>query len=215
MGHALKTIDRFYGLTPRGIIHVGANSGQEVPDYMASDITPVVLIEPLQIPFKRLLKSIDNAEGFFPVQKCLSDVAGKTVIFNVASNSGQASSYYEPENHLTIYPGVTFGEKIEFTTETLDAVVQGLSGSLDRSKLDYISLDTQGSELDIIKGASRCLEDAKFVFLEVSFKGLYRDAPDMYEVIQFMRSKEFDLYHCLMRNKGWGDALFIKRGVVL
>jgi FkbM family methyltransferase len=213
MSTALQNIERFYKMVPWGIIQVGASKGQEVPEYKESGIRPVVLVEPLDDSFRRLCKVINGEPGFFPVQKCLSDTAGKTVTFNVASN-WQSSSYYEPKDHLTLYPRVTFDNKIELVTDTLDGMIAALAGDLDPTLLDYISLDTQGAELDILKGGPNCLGIAKFVYTEVSFKGLYAGAPDIYDMIAFMREANFDLFGAHMTSKSWGDALFIKKGVV-
>jgi FkbM family methyltransferase len=214
MSHALGNMDRFYQIIPTGIIHIGANKGQEVVDYKESGIRPVVLIEPLEDPFRRLVSAIADEPGFFPVCECLSDVSGRKVDFHIASNGGQSSSYFPPEKHLELYPHVKFDQKIEMTTRTLDEVIESLSTDLDARQLDYISLDTQGSELDILKGGMNALSNAKFVFSEVSFPGLYKGAPDLYDIIDFMRKNGFDICQLVMRNKGWGDALFARKGTI-
>ncbi len=99
-------------------------------------------------------------------------------------------------------------------TETLDDVIDRMSDSIDPTSLDYISLDTQGSEVDILKGGLRSLGRARFVYMEVSYAGLYKGSPDLYDVIHFMQSYGFDICNLVMRNKGWGDALFAKKGVI-
>jgi FkbM family methyltransferase len=214
MSHAIKNLARFYDAQPAGIIHIGANSGQEVTDYRESGIRPVVLIEALEAPFKRLIRAVGEEPGFYPVQACLSDTPGREVAFFVASNGGQASSYFQPGSHLDHYPQVKFDTQVTLVTQTLDDVLSQLAGVADISRLDYISLDTQGSELDILRGGRKALQNARFVYTEVSYPGLYKNAPSVYEVIDFMRHAGFDLCQLTMRTKGWGDARFAAKGQI-
>lgn len=214
MSHAINLIQRLYGLTPASVVHVGANSGQEVADFKRSGIRPVVLVEPLEGPFGNLVKAVGDEPGFYPVKACLSDAPGKHVTFHIASNGGQSSSYFEPSNHLSLHPNVRFEQKAQLITTTLDAVFEGLAGQLGTGQFDYVGVDTQGAELDILRGAPRCLEGARFVFCEVSYSGLYKDSPDVYAIIDFLRDRNFDLCHLIIGKKGWGDALFMRKGLL-
>jgi FkbM family methyltransferase len=212
MSHAIDTIKRFYDLTPRGIIHVGANKGQEVPAYKEKAIRPIVMIEPLADQFARLVKAIDGEAGFYPVQACCASESGKTVDFHVASNSGQSSSFLKPGKHVELYPGVTFQKTIQIQTATLDEIMAALPEPVEA--FDYLAADTQGAEMEVLKGASKTLEHIKYAWLEVNFGGLYEGDFDLYQITEFMRSKGFDLYYLVMRRQQWGDALYVRKGVV-
>jgi FkbM family methyltransferase len=212
MSHALDTISRFYDLAPRGIIHVGANKGQEVAAYKEKRIRPIVMIEPLADQFARLCTAIDNEPGFYPVQACCASESGKTVDFHVASNSGQSSSFLKPGKHVDLYPHITFPKVIKVQTSTLDEIMWSLPEPSDA--FDYLAADTQGAEMEVLKGASKTLEHIKFAWLEVNFGGLYEGDFDLYQITDFMRSKGFDLYFLVMRKHQWGDALYVRKGVV-
>jgi FkbM family methyltransferase len=113
----------------------------------------------------------------------------------------------------------------ELSTTTLDAVV------LEREEApapDLLSLDTQGSELEILTGATRLLDSTILgVHVEVEFQPLYEGQPLFGDVYQFLAERQFDLaelrlFHkrCPMRGKhgfrgeGYvtdGEALFLKR----
>jgi FkbM family methyltransferase len=214
MSHALDFLRRQYDLGPSGIIHVGANRGQEVDAYKASGIRPVVLIEPLPDVFGKLVQAVDNEPGFHPVQACCSD-REREVEFHVASNSGQASSYLPPEDHLTLYPQITFATSIQLRTLTLDSLLDDLSTKgVDTSRLDYLAMDTQGSERDVLLGATETLKQVKFIYTEVSMARLYSGGASMYELIEFCRGRGFELFNLMVRRKLWGDALFIRSGLV-
>ena len=174
-GAVPELLERSYGIRPTGIVHVGANTGQEVPDYRASGIRPVVLVEPLAGPFGQLVRAVDGTPGFHPLKACLSDVAGRTVDFHVASNGGQSSSYLKPAAHLKIRPDITFDRTETMVTDTLDRAIGALcrEHGLRPESFDYIGLDTQGSEMDILRRGSRGAGAAKYVFTEVNFGNLY------------------------------------------
>ena len=158
MAQCLELLAQSYGIRPTGIIHVGANSGQEVPDYRASGIRPVVLVEPLAGPFGQLVRAVDGTPGFYPLKACLSDVADRTVEFHVASNGGQSSSYLRPAAHSKIRPDITFDRTETMVTDTLDRAVGSAlprARARARSASTIIGLDTQGSEMDILRGGRR------------------------------------------------------------
>lgn len=48
---------------------------------------------------------------------------------------------------------------------------------------DLIKADVQGYELEVLRGAGKCLENAKLLLLEVSYRRMYRDLPLAHEVI--------------------------------
>lgn len=70
-------------------------------------------------------------------------------------------------------------------TRILDSVVDGQA-------FDLIKLDTQGSELDILRGGENTLNNAKMVVIETSIRPYNRGAPLQAEVIDFMKSRGFE-----------------------
>ena len=74
----------------------------------------------------------------------------------------------------------------EIEVKTLDAVVT--------KEADFIKLDTQGSELGILQGAEKTLENVLGVEVEVEFSELYQGQPLFAEVDVFLRKKDFQLF---------------------
>lgn len=212
MGHCLEVLKREHGILPAGIIHVGANTGQEIPIYRRSGIRPVVLIEPQAVQFDQLSRAAGETPGFYPLRTCLSDVADKSIEFHVASNGGKSSSYLRPAVHMDIYPDVTFNRTETMVTDTLDRAISRLCREHDLrpESFEYICLDTQGSEMDILRGGTETLAHARYVFTEVNFGNLYAGDTGLYKTIDLMRGWDFDLYHLSMKAGGWGDALFMR-----
>jgi FkbM family methyltransferase len=59
---------------------------------------------------------------------------------------------------------------------------------------DFLKIDTQGSEIDILKGASQCLEHCSLVLLECPLVDYNTGAPNMSAYLDYMRDKGFFVY---------------------
>lgn len=70
-------------------------------------------------------------------------------------------------------------------TETIDNIFLG------KEEFDLIKVDTQGSELDILTGGKKIMEDTKGIILEVSFTPYNNGAPLYAQVVEFMNNNNF------------------------
>ena len=60
--------------------------------------------------------------------------------------------------------------------------------------IDFLKIDTQGTELEILKGGQNILSTIRAISLEVEFNPIYLGQPVFAEVDQFLRSKGFVLW---------------------
>jgi FkbM family methyltransferase len=58
----------------------------------------------------------------------------------------------------------------------------------------FIKLDTQGSELAILEGASDCLDSVIGIEIETELAPMYKEAPLFSEVDAFLRNHDFELH---------------------
>ena len=61
--------------------------------------------------------------------------------------------------------------------------------------IDFLKLDTQGSELDILKGSIQTLPRTSLVEIEVEFSPIYEGQPLFADVDTFMRANGFTLWN--------------------
>jgi FkbM family methyltransferase len=73
----------------------------------------------------------------------------------------------------------------------LDTIVSGRA--IGGEKIDLLKVDTQGSELLVLKGAEQTLPKCKHVLLEISFLPLYEGQASFEEVMMFLFSRGFRL----------------------
>jgi len=78
---------------------------------------------------------------------------------------------------------------------------------------DLIKIDTQGSELDILEGGKKIVQNAKGILLEVSIKPYNEGAPLYNDVINYMNSIGFENKEFLdgSMESIQADILFIKK----
>jgi hypothetical protein len=76
----------------------------------------------------------------------------------------------------------------------------------NRSLYDYLHIDTQGYELEVLKGAEESLKYIKTIQVEVYREELYRGCPMIDDITGFL--KEFKLKKVYWRGLSWGDAIY-------
>ena len=80
--------------------------------------------------------------------------------------------------------------EVDIELTTLDL---WLAGSTVEA-VDILKLDTQGSELDILRGAEHLLTSVRAVEVEVEFNPIYRDQPLFGDVDRHLRARGFVLW---------------------
>lgn len=124
------------------------------------------------------------------------------------ARSGMTSLLKPSENHLAFFNEFErFGEVSHvqaMQTTRLDDV-EGLP------QLDYLKIDTQGAELQILNSGDRVLETCVAIQLEVSFIPLYENQPTFGEIDVWMRSHGY-LPHTFADLKEWSIFPTIREG---
>ena len=153
-----------------GVIHVGANSGQERHLY-AQHRLPVIWIEPLDAAFKSLLMNIRNLPDQTAIKALVTDRDGDRHILHIASNDGASSSILDFNQVNDIWPDIHYVDKVEVQSSTLPTALAGT----DWTACNALVLDTQGTELLILKGAEPILKHFKYIKTEAADFELYKD----------------------------------------
>jgi FkbM family methyltransferase len=213
----LQTI-RDLGLPPpTSIVQVGASAGQEMKEFLEYGIRRGVFIEPLREPFAALSAVCRQIPDFVAVNVLCTATDGETVEFHVASNGGQSSSALKPHNHLAEFSHVRFDERIRLVGHRLDSVLQFARDHGHQraaSAADLLYMDTQGSELQVLRGAEETLKNTSYVITEVTRNELYQGAPTLDALTRFLNGHDFALNNVNFNRYHHADALFIKRATL-
>jgi FkbM family methyltransferase len=171
-----------------GVIHVGAHTGQERELY-AQYRLEVLWIEPLAALFAELQRNIASLPRQRAVQALVTDKDDGEYSFHVASNAGGSSSILELKQHADIWPDVTYTETIAMSSTTLPTLLQ--RSGIDPRAYDALVMDTQGSELLILRGAAALLGQFKYIRTEVADFEAYQDCCQLADVESFLARHGF------------------------
>jgi FkbM family methyltransferase len=191
--HADPQLD-FYLKDVKGVIHVGANEGQEGYKY-AKYRLPVLWIEPIPEVYEILRKNIER----FPGQNCLNhlvtDLDDKEYIFHVSNNDGQSSSIFNIAEHRKLWPEVDYAREIRLQSVTLKTLLD--RNQVELQRYDTLVLDTQGSELLVLKGAGKeLLSRFKFIQAEAPDFESYQGGCKVDELETYLKTQGF---YCLRK----------------
>jgi FkbM family methyltransferase len=154
------------------VFDVGANQGEWSRKIL--DIQPGVSLyafEPVESTFKTLQKNMAGSKAdIFNI--ALSKRSGKKTFYHYSqsSQSARMSTFYRRnsvEEDLNIQPVA-----VQINTKSLSSFCK--SHGID--KIDFLKIDTEGAELDVLKGAASLLQSDKIETIQFEYGGTYTDA---------------------------------------
>jgi FkbM family methyltransferase len=196
-----------------GIVHVGANVGQE-RDLYAKHGLKVLWIEPIPETYATLLERIRNHPGQIAINALITDRDNESYTLHIANNSGASSSIFDLYLHKDISPKVHYVRDLLMTSETLLTAL--CRSGIPRDDYDALAFDTQGSEILVLKGAAPILTGFKWIKTEAADFESYRGGTTINELIDYLKPFGFHLWR---RNRfaehpaggAYYDALFKRR----
>jgi FkbM family methyltransferase len=202
------------GFVPKVFYDIGANDpfsleGQQTVLKPLMPQTRFFLLEAMAKHEPQLERS---GEPYAIVVLGQEDGAEKTFYESAAYAPGTGDSYYLERTAAYSAEAVRPSRQI---TRRLDSLVEERAWPLP----DFIKLDTQGSELDILRGAGKCLAHASALQIECNVLNYNEGAPMLPEVLQFMQSAGFRLYDIVQlhftpqRQLLQTDMIFVRAGM--
>lgn len=172
------------------VLDVGANKGQfAVALRQAGYGGSITSFEPLPDAHQILEKmALRDSHWTIAPRAAVGAVAGAAHI-NISKNSHSSSLLPVTKTSTDAAPTSAFIGTVETPMMTLDDCAL-----VDRSKNIFIKVDTQGFEMEVLKGAAELLKTAKGVQLEMSFTPMYESAPDFQTLYAFMIDHGFELW---------------------
>ena len=188
-----------------GALHIGAHECEELPFYnkLGLDDKDIIWVDAMEgkvVEAKnRGILNIYNA--------VITDEDDTDIVFNV-SNNIQSSSVLEFGTHSQEHPTVVYVDKIHTKTITINTFFD--KNNISGSKYNFWNFDIQGAELMALKGATKYINHAKAIYLEVNEKELYKNCGLIGEIDTFLKGYNFKRVITYMTPHGWGDALYIR-----
>ncbi len=180
-------------------LDVGAQGGFNSDNFFSSKYNfffEEILVEPIKSESEKLKKNK------FVINKGLWSVPAKKKLYILDKRLGSSSMYKPHEKSFDLHNiKIEDYEKYKITREVeidCDTISNQLK-ELQINNLDYLKIDTQGAELDILKGIGKYRP--LLIKVEAHFFSLYENVPSWHKLNNFL----YELNYVLIDLKGIGD----------
>jgi len=187
------------------LIHIGGHKGEEIEEYKSLNLKNVIYVEPIKKFAKEIENKIKNLENFSVLAIGLGSEDKEGEINIAEDNHSGSSSIFSPRP-----------SSIEFVQK--EKIIVKKFSSLDLPVLDLAIIDTQGYELEVLKGFEEKINDFKFLIVEFSNYEGYIGQVTYNQLNKFLNSTNFFMISQIknvkkvLKNKNggsYGDALYV------
>lgn len=182
------------------LFDVGANDGSKWLDTLSRDqeTTFVYMFEPTPALQEVIKQRYEHLKNWTLVEKAVSNYRGVSK-FNIAGHyDWGCSSLLEfnqdrintwPSNRTDSHGDLHFTDSIDVEVITL---ADFLDNNLDITHIDYLHVDTQGSDLNVLKGMEKYIQIVNVGQIEAAYNApLYDGSPSYIECKEWLEQNNF------------------------
>ncbi len=201
----LQPILQKYNIPLKGVCHVGAHWAEEHETYLQCGSEGVLYIEPVKAAYKVLQEKFSNDVNVKLVNVAIGSKKDIGVMYVDTTNQGQSNSLMEPLVHLEQHKEVIFdGEPEAVDIVTLDSIYFP-------EWFNLFMVDTQGFELEVLKGSVEKIPQFDILYLEINRAETYRGCPMVEELDSFLEPFGFTRVETKWASDyhSWGDGIWL------
>lgn len=216
-GMETQEIVDIVGVDARHLVEVGANRGTDTARFL--DAFPQAQVDAFE-PDPRALNHLIGQPGLRAHATRL-----KLHMYAIGAEEGEVTFYQsqgvpdshkdredfaegwdlsgsirKPKDHLDVHPWCTFTDTLKVRLETLDRVAFANYWGV----VDFMWVDIQGAEGDMIKGGLKTLERTRFLYMEWAQRELYEGQLGLVDLLALV--PDFEIEHLFQ-----GDVLLRNR----
>jgi FkbM family methyltransferase len=213
MFNTLRSLDiaellRTHGISVRGLVHVGAHEGEELPAYRQIGDFPIALIEAHPGVHDRLAAIVAGQVNVTTVHAAVSDREGP-VTLHVNIND-HCNSLLPIGTLSRLLPDMIECATVDVPGRTLDGLfAEWRAGGAAIADANVLVSDIQGAELMALRGGQSTLPQFDAVVLEVSFDELYAGCAQVEDIDRFMSGAGFSRVATVSTyHRDWSDAFY-------
>lgn len=225
----LQDILNKYNIRPKGVISVGSHWAEEHEEFVRCGIEMFVYIEPSKESYKIMCKKLFTAMPSewavdFVNKSGIGNIYGNKenniIAYNIAcgaeekempmyvshQNQGQSNSFLKPKLHLIQHPEIIFDDA------ELVKVIQIDNLPITKEEYDFLYMDTEGYDGEVIKGAKETLKHINMVYSEVNRAETREGNILVEDMDKLMKEHGFVgvAEHWPSPNFSWGDKIYIR-----
>lgn len=190
-----------YNLKFKGVLHIGANVGEERFMYDKLGIRKQIWIEGNPEIFLKLKENISHNPEAVAFNFVIGD-ENKDTVLHISNNGSQSSSVLNLGTHKEQHPDVHYIKDIKCRMHRIDSL------EIDLADVDLLNIDLQGFEYQALKGIGK-LDNFKAAYLEVNKANVYDKC---YQVDSIDKLMDFNGFRRVETKwvGNWGDAIYIR-----
>jgi len=194
-----------YNMDIKGIIHIGAHRGQEIEEYVDNGIQDIIMFEPVSLNFNILEKRMADVNANISAYQVALGNEEKNVTMYLSDNDLISSSVLRPKVHLQLHPGVGFPGTEEVEMKRLDSFAE------ETQNFNFINMDVQGYELEVLKGGVETMKHIDYVYCEINRDELYEGNAFVEDLDEFLSGYNMERVETDWAGTLWGDALYVRK----
>ena len=202
---SFTNIVKKYNMNIKGIIHIGAHQGWEVEEYINNGIQDIIMFEPVSENFTILEEKLRDANANISAYQVALGNEEKNVTMYLSDNGLLSSSVLKPKVHLELHPTVGFPTTEEVEMKRLDSFAE------ETQNFNFINMDVQGYELEVLKGGAETLKHIDYVYCEINRDELYEGNAFVEDLDKFLADYNMERVETDWAGTLWGDALYVRK----
>ena len=111
-----------FGIKPTGVLHIGANTGQEAEEYYNNGVKKTVWIEANPEIMPSLNKHISAYPSAISINATCHMVNNLHQVLHITNNNSESSSILSFGTHSTVHPDVKVVKEINVTTKIIEGI---------------------------------------------------------------------------------------------
>ena len=187
-------------IQPKGIIHVGLWDFCENICYTKLVGNNVIGVEANKLVYETMSKPVADRCGYKTFNEYLYSEDGVEKDFYMA---GHCSGLYESSENSS-------APSVKVKTKTLSTLIK--ENDIDMEGYDFLNIDAEGAELDILKGFQENLSYINVIDLETSLDDRNNSGAFHDRIVDWLGKRGFELREMSpsYEQQQWGDSLFVR-----
>lgn len=186
----------------KGVIHVGAHYAEEHDDYVKAGINKFMYFEPCRKAFEIMFDKLKAVEGIALYKAACGRLNDFKKMYTASFNKGESNSLLQPKLHLQQHPEVIFDDTEEVIVYALDFIMP--------LGFNFLAMDVQGYEGEVLKGAIETLSHIDYIYTEVNNGETYAGNALIEEIDELL--KDFKRVETKWAGSTtWGDAFYVRK----
>ena len=197
------------------VFDVGSHHGESIDLYLKNfnNIKKLYSFEPYSESYKILKKKFSNNSSIYIYNLAISNEKGSRNLNIVEAEDGQSTlNEINQESVWYLIKKIFMASKKLYTRKEL-VKVDKLS-NLYNGNIDFLKIDTEGNELEVLKSCDHLLKKTKFIFIEIHNSKMFKNYNSdlIYEFLKTNSFVEIKRFKFPLMN--WNDVVFMNKNLV-